>query len=84
MAYSVAALGRYNPQMNRTGITNNAVGLLGCLLLCVAFSLTACGQRGPLYLPEAGEESVGAENGDAEEEQAGENAEESNETTPRT
>lgn len=49
-------------------------------MLCVA----ACGQRGPLYLPEPQEQAVTTENADAEEEHAGEDARESHETTPRT
>jgi predicted small lipoprotein YifL len=77
MAYSVSALGEYNPRMKRTGMTYPA-GLLCCLML----GLAACGQRGPLYLPEPQEQAVTTENADAEEEHAGENAEDGHETTP--
>jgi predicted small lipoprotein YifL len=63
MAYSVAALIQANLPMKKSRI----------LLLLCAFALlvTACGQRGPLFLPEPAQEKPTAEEN-----------EESNEETP--
>ena len=53
MAYSVSALTLLNLPMKKTRI----------LLLLCAFALfvAACGQRGPLYLPEPGQQKSQAE-----------------------
>jgi predicted small lipoprotein YifL len=80
MAYSVSALGPVNPSMNRIGIPN--IALVICC--CLALSLAACGQRGPLFLPQAEEQTEGSETMTGAEENTGENAEESDEETPRT
>ena len=80
MAYSVSALGLLNPSMKRTTIPYIAVFFCCCL----ALSLAACGQRGPLFLPPAEEQTEDAETMTGEEEKAGESEEESDEETPRT
>ena len=67
--------------MKRTTIPNIAV----VFCCCLALSLAACGQRGPLFLPPAEEQTEGAETMTGEEEKAGEiEEEESDEETPRT
>ena len=73
MAYSVSALMTLNPAMKRTGFSYPT--LLLCSLLALA--ATACGQRGPLYLPEPPETTEDAEKAEPD-------AEEIDETTPRT
>jgi predicted small lipoprotein YifL len=80
MAYSVSALAPINPSMKRIGIPNIAV-IICC---CLALSLAACGQRGPLFLPQEEEQTEGSETMTGAEENTGKNAEESDEETPRT
>jgi len=48
MAYSVSALEAFNLPMKRTFIPFCVLALCCCLSLAT----TACGQRGPLYLPD--------------------------------
>jgi predicted small lipoprotein YifL len=48
MAYSVPALATFNLLMKRTG--KPCIELILCC--CAALSLAACGQTGPLYLPD--------------------------------
>jgi predicted small lipoprotein YifL len=79
MAYSVSALGTLNPLMKRTGISYLAFAI--CCFLTL--SLTACGQRGPLYLPETEKQVEKAETKAAAEESVDNDAEESDEETPR-
>jgi predicted small lipoprotein YifL len=67
MAYSVSALGTLNPPMKRIVKPLNVVTLCCCLALFT----TACGQRGPLYLPEPETPAVEApEEGQEESESA--------------
>jgi predicted small lipoprotein YifL len=80
MAYSVSALGPVNPSMKRIGIPHITV-IICC---CTALSLAACGQRGPLFLPQSEEQSEGGETITGAEENAGKNDEESDQETPRT
>jgi predicted small lipoprotein YifL len=79
MAYSVSALGTLNPSMRRTGISYLAFVFCCCLTL----SLAACGQRGPLFLPEpekqTGQEEPETATGESAEDKTGEGDEE----TPR-
>jgi predicted small lipoprotein YifL len=72
MAYSVSALEAFNLSMKRTIAPYFTVVLCCCLTL----SVTACGQRGPLYLPEKETEAQGSETEPA----AKENSEEEDET----
>ena len=66
--------------MKRTGILH--ITLVICC--CFALSLAACGQRGPLYLPEPEDQTGSDETTSAVEDQAGKNGEENDEETPRT
>jgi len=60
MAYSVSALTLLNLPMNKTRIL---------LLLCTfALFVAACGQRGPLYLPEPGQPESQAEENEKKDE----------------
>ena len=54
MAYSVSALEPFNPQMKTTGFSMTTPYCIRSLLpgLALLLCLVACGQRGPLYLPE--------------------------------
>jgi len=59
MAYSVPALATFNLPMNRTSkpFQQPSFGVVFCCLLMLV--LAACGQTGPLYLPdENGQEKV--------------------------
>jgi len=76
MAYSVSALGLLNPSMKRTG-TPYLAFLICC---CLALSLAACGQRGPLYLPEPEDQTERTETVSDAEESAEDDSEESEET----
>jgi predicted small lipoprotein YifL len=61
MAYSVPALATFNLPMKRslqTGEKPLLALLIGSLWLC---SLAACGQTGPLYLPDETEQSKPSE-----------------------
>jgi hypothetical protein len=56
MAYSVSALNAADSHMNRADKSafstwRRLLPLFG-LVLCLAGALSACGQRGPLYLPD--------------------------------
>ena len=80
MAYSVSALEPFNPQMNRTGLPKPATALthrlIPCLGLALALCLGACGQRGPLFLPEAEQPGTGPVAGTENSEETGESDEE--------
>ena len=66
--------------MKRTGIPHLA--LIFCC--CLALSVAACGQRGPLFIPEPEEQVESSENvPDAEDEDKKEDTE-INEPTPET
>jgi predicted small lipoprotein YifL len=60
MAYSVAALTIFNLPMN-------GKYLLTLLICALMLLLTACGQRGPLYLPEPGQEIPASEDEEKDE-----------------
>jgi len=75
MAYSVSALGPLNPSMKRTVISYLAL----VICCCLALSLAACGQRGPLYLPETEDQPVRAETQSAAEDPVEEITEEEDE-----
>jgi predicted small lipoprotein YifL len=79
MAYSVAALEPLNPHMKSTGTTYPAIVLCCCLVM----SLAACGQRGPLYLPEPESPAVPTQAESADEENPGSEKEDKDEETPR-
>ena len=64
--------------MKRTGIPYLALAICCCL----ALSLAACGQRGPLYLPEPEDQTERTETVSDAEESAEDDSEE-NEETPR-
>jgi predicted small lipoprotein YifL len=66
--------------MKRT--VNPSIALVICC--CLTLSLAACGQRGPLFLPETEEQTGPGETVAGAEEESGKNAEESDEETPRT
>ena len=53
------------------------------LCCCLSLFLAACGQRGPLYLPEENDPPAATEVENLEEEQAQENEEDADEETPR-
>ncbi len=53
------------------------------LCCCLALALAACGQRGPLYLPEEDGQATAAEIENLEEERKEDNDEEADEETPR-
>jgi predicted small lipoprotein YifL len=54
MAYSVAALATFNLPMKRTGKPYPEL-ILCC---CITLLLAACGQTGPLYLPDKQEQAA--------------------------
>jgi len=66
--------------MNRTAIPFPAI----VLCCCLALYLAACGQRGPLYLPDAEDQTSGTETIIESEEGEEKDAEENDEETPRT
>jgi predicted small lipoprotein YifL len=66
--------------MKRTG--NLYIAFVICC--CLTLTLAACGQRGPLFLPETEEQTGQSETAAGAEEEAGKNTEESDEETPRT
>jgi len=69
-----------NPSMKRTGIPH--ITLVICC--CFALLLAACGQRGPLYLPEPEEQTGSDETISAAEDKDEKDVEENDEETPRT
>jgi len=84
MAYSVSALGEFNPQMNRTenpdSKTTAKLFSLLVLLCCLVLAVAACGQRGPLYLPDP--ETRNDQSGSADQEKQEEKAPNEDEETP--
>jgi predicted small lipoprotein YifL len=88
MAYSVAALDTFNPQMKTTGFSMTTPCCIRYLLpgLVLLLCLGACGQRGPLYLPEDQPKKDQTENtsetGNSEKENSREETGENDEETP--
>jgi predicted small lipoprotein YifL len=66
--------------MNRTAISIPII----VLCCCLGLSLAACGQRGPLFLPEEAEQTQRPETAAEAQEEDGENSEEDDEETSRT
>ena len=64
--------------MTRTPFNKRTGGAIACagLLLCLVLATTACGQRGPLYLPDKESKAPATETQTAEEEKDGEENEE--------
>jgi len=61
MAYSVPAIATFNLPMNRTSQPRGTPRILLVFGACFLFLLAACGQTGPLYLPDKTAEEVPAE-----------------------
>jgi predicted small lipoprotein YifL len=76
MAYSVPALAKFSVLMNRTGLPNLTV--VSCC--CVMLALAACGQTGPLYLPDEAVPSIQAEEPPVSEEAVEQTLEEDEDT----
>ncbi len=79
MAYSVSALTTLNLHMNRIKPRVQ----IQLFLVTMVLSLAACGQRGPLYLPEPGQEPAKTDETEANETEANE-TEDDREKTPGT
>jgi len=76
MAYSVPALAKFSVLMKRTGMPD----LTRVLCCCLMLTLAACGQTGPLYLPDEEASSIQAETPPVSEEAVEQTLEEDEDT----
>jgi len=76
MAYSVPALAKFSVLMKRTGMPD----LTRVSCCCLMLTLAACGQTGPLYLPDEETSSIQAETPPVSEEAVEQTLEEDEDT----